>query len=67
MRRLRHAALYRVAFPVDRRIAAGDGGIVQDRPGGHGVAPAHYHRGYHHAVDLLQRGQDGVAYLMQSF
>ena len=28
---------------------------------------ADYHRGYHHAVDLLQRGQDGAAYLMQSF
>ena len=40
---------------------------VQDRPGGHGFAPDHYHRGYHHAVDLLQRGQDGAAYLMQSF
>ena len=65
--RLRHPDLYRAAFPVDRRIAAGDCGKVQDRPGGHGFAPDHYHRGYHHAVDLLQRGQDGAAYLMQSF
>ena len=65
--RLRHPDLYRAAFPVDRRIAAGDCGKVQDRPGSHGFAPDHYHRGYHHAVDLLQRGQDGAAYLMQSF
>ncbi len=42
--------IFTVLLSSSSAYSAGDCGKVQDRPGGHGFAPDHYHRGYHHAA-----------------